>query len=72
MSAQRLDEEVNVADVNGQDAYRRAVAVVRRRAAGMSTRSLHPPAAEVLATSAHSEAAASSPDLEKAEHASRS
>lgn len=35
-----LDEEVNVADVNGQDAYRRAVAVVRRRQGLTSSRSL--------------------------------
>ena len=30
---QRLNEEINVADVIGQDAYRRAVALSRRRAA---------------------------------------
>ena len=45
---QRLDEEVKLADVNGQDAYRRAVAVVRRRT-GLSSRA----STDVLATSAH-------------------
>ena len=51
---QRLDEEVNVADVNGQDAYRRAVALVRWRG-GMSSRNLQNPPADLLATSAHSD-----------------
>ena len=50
VNVQRLEEEVNVADVNGQDAYRRAVAVVRRRQGLTSARSLGPIAADVTAS----------------------
>ena len=66
--AQRLTEEINVADVIGQDAYRRAVALSRRRA-GLSQREIavgttdvHLQAAALYGNGSHAAAAAQQED----------
>lgn len=61
---QRLNEEINVADVIGQDAYRRAVALSRRRTAVMQ-RSLSADG-NAVALNANGNHAAAAADLQEA------